>query len=178
MEVTEIHGWRTYTLTLCSKKASEPILVGAYGMHVHTKDSPMAVCRGFNFASAPWVVDEPTPHEEWEVPHLECSCGYRGLFTIPPREAGKEFVAHVTALGETWIHDEGFRTAKYTIDFFLKPSFEEIKIFNVAPERIGDASLMLTELANDLGVPIFEESNCEQCSNQRRQPTDQGSVDP
>jgi len=133
-------------------------------MHLHSAESPQAVCRGFNFASAPWVKEEAEDHKEWEVPHLKCSCGYRGTFTIPS-DIENKCLAHVTALGETWIHDEGFRTAKYFVNFFLKPPSE-------------DLAAVLHDIAAELDVPIFEVSNCEQCSSQRRKSTDQGSVDP
>jgi len=181
METAEVHGWRAYTLAACSKLDSRPVLVGAYGMHVHSKDSPKAECRGFNFASAPWVTGEPEAHEEWEVPHLMCSCGYRGLLTMPEATENRDYIAHVTALGNTWIHDEGFRTAKYTIDFFLKPKFANIQVFDtktgIASERFSDANLVLIELAKELEVPIYEENNCEQCGEGGRA-SHQSSINP
>jgi hypothetical protein len=162
MNPTEIHGWRVYRVRTCNR-TQELVLVGQYQMHVHSADSPRAVCRGFN-AGAAWIredLDDHT-HGDWDTPAWNCSCGYYAWRAFPQEPNKVTFLAHVTALGETIIHEEGWRTAHYIIDYLLQPTEPALSIDYkaVPPEEVNTT---MRYIAQSLDVPMLRYSDAEGC---------------
>lgn len=162
MDITEVHGWRAYSLKLCEREGGF-VFAGQYGKHLHSIHSSAATCRGYNFAAASWTSEEPREHSDWEIPFNPCSCGFYGYTKLPSMT--NVYLAHVTALGRTIIHQNGWRAAKYQLDYFLSPFFSEIT-FEGATLNSAD---VLEEVLGyiDIPTPVFEFGDpkaCKRCT--------------
>ena len=143
--LAEVHGWRTYTAGFCSR-TGELVLVEPSGRHLHDRQSTRALCQKDNI------------HPDWDIPSADCSCGFQGWFDVP--SSIDQIVGHVIALGYTMIHEHGWRTAKYTLESIIDPTFDEISVIGDAK---ADVKVLIRDIAGRLKIRIQEEPNCDHC---------------
>jgi len=182
-----VHGFRRFSIVRCSK-TQELVFRGQMGMHVHSNPAPSAVCRNPGSVGM-WMTPaavarnaaltrEEREHPEYETPRFDCSCGFYGYRTYNAASADswggfRDFLAHVTCMGEVVLHEEGFRTKRYQIDYILRPPSmeEELSIWTLAdspgyytPSERLPVGQALAQVLDKLAVPMWEKEDPRGCA--------------
>lgn len=175
-------------------KTHDLTLKGQFGMHQHKNPTESSVCRGGG-GTGMWQTPaaktrhtslrhDDREHGPETCPRYDCTCGFYGYRTwlALAKSTGMAlryhpFLFHVTCIGEVILHEEGFRTQRYRIDYALTPPFpdENVGIWSFTPpttaspvpyyhmaEQITQMEA-LGDIAKTLGFPILDRDSSLGC---------------